>query len=97
MSASIRPPLFDYFDVIRVIDIDGSLPDIDRRFGVVLGKSQTESGRWIYAIDVYSDLACTDRIDGWCIPENSLVATGHKVSRDHVYGGQSVKLPTEER
>ena len=87
-----KPPLFDFYDVVQVVDVDGGIEEIDRKFGIILGMAQQEDGSWSYAVDVYADLECNERIDGWSVAEENLTATGRHVSEDHVYGGETVKV-----
>ena len=95
MQRTTRPPLFSFFDIVQVVDVDGRLLEIDRKFGVILGMSQTEDGAWGYAVDIYEDQACTDRVDGWDISEGDLVATGRRAAEDRIYGGETVKVSTK--
>lgn len=92
MSDPSRPPLFDFFDVVRVVDTDGEVAEIDRAYGIILGMAQTDSGLWTYAVDVYSDEKLTDRLDGYSVDETHLTATGRSVPSEFVYPGDSIRV-----
>jgi hypothetical protein len=92
MQSVKTPPLFNFFDVVQIVDTSGELSKVDRKFGVVLGMSQADDGQWGYAVDVYEDGNCTVRIDGWDISQDNLVATGRRVSEDHIYGSETIRV-----
>jgi hypothetical protein len=95
MSSIAKPPLFNYYDIVKLVNVDGDLEEIDRNFGIVLGMSQDSEFRWWYSVDVYSDASCKNRVDGWSVSEINLAATGRRVSDSFIYGGESIKLPPD--
>jgi hypothetical protein len=88
-------PLFSFFEIVQIVSTKDSLADIDRKFGVVLGMSKNENGEWGYAVDVYEDIACTDRIDGWDIDEAHLVKTGRTMNPDDIYDGSTIHVSSD--
>ena len=63
-------PSFRFYEKVRINSGNGRLSEINGELGAILGRAQSEEGRWSYAVHVYRDGVC------WSCDEADLVATG---------------------
>jgi Immunity protein 31 len=63
-------PLFEFHEVTVVASQDHEYEDIWGARGVVVGRERDDSGRWIYAVYIYTQREC------WCLWEHDLRSTG---------------------
>lgn len=45
MSSIAKPPLFNFYDIVKLVNVDGKIEEIDRNFGIVLGMVQDSEFR----------------------------------------------------
>lgn len=81
------------YDIVQIVDLDGTYREIDRLFGVVLGVSEADDGyERSYMIDVHTDVSCKNRVDGWCVTETCLAQTGRTAERSAFETGTSLRV-----
>jgi archaellin len=83
---------FAFYEIIRVVSEKKELQKIKGKLGIITGKAQNETDPSIfsYAVDILND--DEDVIDGWCIYEEDLQATGKTVDSKKIFTGKSVKI-----
>ena len=80
---------FNFYEVIKILDLDKDLKEIHGLEGTVLGMSQDDDGAWGYAVSVKNEC--------WDISETNMVSTGKFSKREDFYPGDTVKVIVNEK
>jgi hypothetical protein len=75
----VSPPLFQFYEKVRVIGGTSRLSGIRGELGAILGRSISDDGRWVYAVLVYRDGI------SWSCDETDLEPTGEHDVRSTFY------------
>jgi Immunity protein 31 len=80
-----REPL-PFYARVRVVGKDGIAAEVSGKKGTILGREQSNSGEWLYAVMI-------DRIDeAYCLPHFSLEFTGETIGKSDIHSGQNVRV-----
>ncbi len=83
---------FEFYEQVRISGAKDSKSHLNGRFGVVVGRTETEgSDSWYYAVDVDGEVEC------WCCFEGELEATGVRFTRSDFYDGSSIGVNVDEK
>ena len=79
-------PLFQYYEVVKVVSENSTLREINGMTGAILGMAQNDNGEWSYGVQIL------ETNENWDIRESDLVATGKLMKRGDFYDDSSVKV-----
>jgi hypothetical protein len=77
---------FGWYEKVRVTSADPAKAPVRGELGAILGKAQSEDGRWSYGVFVYS----VNEV--WSCWEDELAPTGAFDVRESFYGGESIRV-----
>lgn len=82
-------PLFQFYEVVKVVSENSTLREINGMTGTILGMAQNDNGEWGYGVQIL------ETNENWDISESDLVATGKHMKREDFYDGTSVKVTVD--
>jgi hypothetical protein len=77
---------FGWYEKVMVNSGDPAKNSINGKLGAVLGKAQSDDGRWSYAVSIY------DSGIVWSCCDDELISTGEFDTRESFYGGDTVRV-----
>jgi hypothetical protein len=83
-------PKFAFYEKVRIVSKNLDMRARYGDLGAILGRSQDESARWFYSVHVYRLSACI------MFSEEELSPTGEFDQRSTFYGGDSLRVRTDE-
>ena len=46
---------FDWYEKVRVVSARPAMASINGELGAILGKTETDDGRWLYGVHIYAE------------------------------------------
>jgi len=80
-------PIFDFYEVVRVVPNDVVPDGLWETLGVVVGRSDRGPLGWEYAVQ----LVCDDN-QCWQLPEGALRSEGRKVLKEDLYEQDPIRV-----
>lgn len=74
---------FDWYEQVQVTSADPAKGEINGKLGAILGKAQSEDGRWTYGVYIY------DQKIIWSCENGELSPTGNFDRRESFYSGHT--------
>jgi hypothetical protein len=83
-------PKYEFYEKVQLATSDPTAREINGELGAVLGRTQSESGLWSYAVLIYRTRVC------WSLQEEELLPTGEFDERESFFDGASVRIRVDE-
>jgi hypothetical protein len=77
---------FNFYERVRVASSDPVKFGIDGQIGAILGKNQSDDGRWWYGVFIY------ELGQVWHCSEDELAFTGAFDRRESFYSGEAIRV-----